>query len=101
MKLWLDDIRPAPDGWKAVTNWGDAIRILATGWVEEVSLDHDLGSDRDGYQVASFIEEAACFNRIPRLKWNVHSMNPVGRERITRCLERADLFWQENSVMAS
>lgn len=94
-------LRPAPEGWKPVRGSRDAIRLIGTGWVEEVSFDHDLGEGGDGYRVASFIEEAACFGRIPRLKWNVHSMNPVGRERIMKCLERADVFWDEHSVIAS
>ena len=42
MKLWVDDIRPAPEGWTRARSVTEAIRILATMAVEEVSLDHDI-----------------------------------------------------------
>lgn len=42
MKLWLDDIRPAPTGWTWVKTAEEALSLLKTGTVEEASLDHDL-----------------------------------------------------------
>lgn len=42
MKLFVDDIRDCPDGWVPARTVTDAIRILATQKVEEVSLDHDI-----------------------------------------------------------
>ena len=42
MKLWVDDIRPAPEGWTRARSVTEAIRILATMEVSEVSLDHDI-----------------------------------------------------------
>jgi hypothetical protein len=43
MKLWLDDIRPAPEGWTWVKRVEDAIYYADREPVEEMSLDHDLG----------------------------------------------------------
>lgn len=43
MKLWLDDIRPAPEGWVWVKTAYAAKAHLARFTVEVASLDHDLG----------------------------------------------------------
>lgn len=43
MQLWLDDVRPAPDGWTVALSVNAAIEILSSSPVNEASLDHDLG----------------------------------------------------------
>lgn len=43
MKLWLDDVRPAPPGWDHVKTVPDAKEALESGAVVKASLDHDLG----------------------------------------------------------
>lgn len=46
MKLWHDDIRPAPDDtWLWARTNKEAIRLLLTYPCHECSLDHDLGLD--------------------------------------------------------
>jgi hypothetical protein len=47
IRLWHDDIRPAPEGWIWVRTNEAAREILADPEVEvvEISLDHDLGLD--------------------------------------------------------
>jgi hypothetical protein len=43
VKVWLDDLRPAPDEtWTAVTTPSAAIKLLESGEVELISFDHDL-----------------------------------------------------------
>lgn len=42
MKLWVDDLRPAPAGWHWARTVNEAIRILASQDVTEVHLDHDI-----------------------------------------------------------
>ena len=42
-KLWLDDVRPAPEGWEWARTVTEAQRILTDHDVSECSLDHDLG----------------------------------------------------------
>lgn len=95
MKLWLDDVRPAPEGWTAVQNAADAIAVLRSGCVELVSLDHDLGPTEagTGYDVAAWIEEQAASCALPRVMWRVHSANPVGVRRMEVALRNADRFW--------
>lgn len=48
MKVYLDDERAAPDGWTRVYWPEEAIELLKTGAVHEISLDHDLGDDEHG-----------------------------------------------------
>ena len=45
MKLWLDDRRPAPEGWLWARNVTEAQHAFAEHEIEECSLDHDLGLD--------------------------------------------------------
>lgn len=49
MKLFIDDLRQPPDGWQVARTNTEAIRILATVNVEEVSLDHDIMVDVRNY----------------------------------------------------
>lgn len=42
MKLFVDDLRQCPTGWELARTNTEAIRILATGMVDLVSLDHDI-----------------------------------------------------------
>lgn len=98
MKLWVDDLRPMPDGFDAHAKTAqEAIRYLETRDVKKISLDHDLGSDSQyetGYFVACWIELAAHNKWIPKLQWEVHSANPVGRRNIEMALKKADQHWE-------
>ena len=90
MNLWLDDQRPAPEGFTWVKTVKEAIALLSTGQVEFASLDYDIawdpgGTDEDwenrrtGMGVVLWMEE----NRVwPRRGVVVHSMNPVGAKRM-------------------
>jgi len=58
--------------------WPDeAIRLLKTGAVEEISLDHDLGDDArgTGYDVILWIEEAVALRGFKPPRIIVHSAN--------------------------
>lgn len=94
--FWLDDERPAPEGWIWVHDGHEAIRLLElhaaartsgnTVW----SLDHDLGDETapTGYDIASWIEERTHTDpnyEPPRIL--IHTANPVGRENIRRCAD--------------
>lgn len=45
MKIYLDDLRPTPNGWTHAYWPDEVIEYLKTGHVEIISLDHDLGDD--------------------------------------------------------
>lgn len=42
MRLYVDDLRRCPDGWKLSRTITNAIEHLFTGRVHEISLDHDI-----------------------------------------------------------
>lgn len=42
IKLYVDDLRKCPEGWTLARNNTEAIRLLSTGYVEAVSVDHDI-----------------------------------------------------------
>lgn len=97
MRVWLDDVRPMPENFDAWAKTADeAITLLSSGKVIEISLDHDLGeTGGTGYDVASWLEEAAYLGTIPRVKWTIHSQNPVGFSNMKLALEAADRLWVE------
>jgi hypothetical protein len=42
MRLYVDDLRKCPEGWELARTNTEAIRLLSTGYVEEISIDHDI-----------------------------------------------------------
>lgn len=96
MKLWLDDKRGAPEGWVRVWSYSQCIRILTLNphKIDAISFDYDLGDDKTGYDVACWIEEKAATGTFLRIKWDIHSANPVGRENIERAMRSAERFWE-------
>ncbi len=43
MKLYVDDVRPAPAGWRLARTVEQAVHLLETESVEELSLDYVIG----------------------------------------------------------
>lgn len=93
MKVYLDDERKAPDGWVRVYWPDEAIELLKTGQVEEISLDHDLGDDEcgTGYDVVLWIEEEVALHRFTPPIIHVHTANSSARDKMlkgVRSIER-------------
>ncbi|MCU6499575.1 hypothetical protein LPN04_17410 [Rugamonas sp. A1-17] len=93
MRVFLDDERATPDGWVRVYWPSEAITLLETGAVDELSLDHDLGDDErgTGYDVVLWIEEAVALRGFRSPKITVHSANSSAREKMVagiRTIER-------------
>lgn len=84
MKVYLDDERDTPEGWVRVFWPEEAIELLETGKVTEISLDHDLGDDDHGtgYDVVLWIEEAVFTRGFKAPKMKVHSANSSAREKM-------------------
>ena len=91
MRLWLDDVRPAPDGFHPVKTGIECINLLRTGEVTALSFDHDLGEGLTGYDVAKWIEQNAA--SIKPILWEVHTSNPVGRQNIVMAMQNAEKAW--------
>jgi len=81
MKVYLDDERTTPAGWIRVYWPQEAIDLLKTGNVSEISLDHDLGNDDrgTGYDVVLWVEEQVVTRGFSPPKMSVHSANPSAR----------------------
>lgn len=98
MRVWVDDVRPMPPDFDICIRTVDAaINALRIGGVTHLSLDHDLGEEKTGYDIAKFIEESAYKKRLAPLTVVVHSANPVGRKNIMCAIERAEMFWENKS----
>jgi hypothetical protein len=103
MKLWLDDVRipPPPDPEHSDSHYSmwahtaeEAWEFITAELVTFISFDHDLGQDKStGYDLAKWIEESAFHYRIKRIKWQVHSQNPVGGTLIAEAMKKADRYW--------
>ena len=78
MKIWLDDVRPAPDGWTHVLTAEEVISILETTEVDEISLDNDLGySNMTGSELIEWMERELSLNlRMPPKTIHVHTGCP-------------------------
>ena len=101
MKLWLDDRRPAPEGWVACRWPEDVINLLKIENVEEISLDHDLDDplvvgqgycssikERTGYDVLLWIEEQVFLNNFNPPKINIHTANSSARKKMLAAVEK-------------
>jgi hypothetical protein len=97
MKLWIDDIRPAPSGWTWAKTLDEALSAYLAG-ADEISFDHDLGGDETSLPLAKRIEENAFTGQLKPPVWHVHSANPVGRKNLEAALTNADRYWQEHST---
>ena len=93
MKVFLDDERSTPEGWVRVYWPDEAIALLQTGQVTEISLDHDLGDDArgTGYDVVLWIEEAVNLHGFVPPRMQVHSANSAARVRMLAGIAAIDL----------
>ena len=56
MKLWIDDTRmPPDDSWLWAKTYESAIGFLGTCPIEDVSFDHDLGTEKDGNDILMWL----------------------------------------------
>ena len=90
MKLWIDDVRPAPYGYVWVKTVNDAILQIEMHEQNNVpflliSLDHDAGDygSPDYIKLLDWLEETGRNYPI-----HIHSINPVSVENMRRIIER-------------
>lgn len=110
MKLWLDDLRPAPEGYVWCKSVIEAIETIKLGeknamyatvtkqpdevvmkwWPELLDLDHDAGDygPPDYIKVLDWLEETGRNYPI-----RIHSANAVGVANMRRIIERNG--WKE------
>ena len=110
MKLWIDDVREAPEGYlwcKSVNSTIDVIKNLEKDmvyamingkeqfvdyWIDLIDIDHDAGvyavDGGDYIKLLDWLEETGRNYPI-----HIHSMNPVGVENMRRIIQRNG--WKE------
>ena len=111
LKLWVDDVRPAPEGYVWCSSVNEAIAIIEgcegrKAWRDKVGhphdeevetihiidLDHDLGdyakNGGDGVKLLDWLEETGRNYPI-----RLHSTNPVGVQNMRRIIQRNG--WKE------
>ena len=99
MRVYLDDERATPDGWIRVYWPEEAIELLESGQVEEISLDHDLGDDAHGtgYDVVLWIEEAVAVRGFKPPRIHVHSANSSAKEKMLSGIRSIQALFRGNS----
>ncbi len=85
-KLFVDDWRNAPAGWVLARTVEEALQVLRTGEVEEVSLDYMIGEDPDHNfePVARFIAQMPREKRPKRVL--IHTSSGRGAWALERLL---------------
>lgn len=94
MKLWIDDVRPAPTGYEWVKTVDQAKmvidineRLVGTSVIELIDIDHDAGDyaqcGGDYIKLLDWLEETGRNYPI-----HIHSMNPVGIQNMRAIIQR-------------
>ncbi len=95
MKIWLDDLRPVPEGYEGVKSVNEAIALIEEAErdgieIEVLDLDHDLGDyyseGGDGIKLLDWLAERETYYPI-----EIHTSNPVGRANMERLIAR---YWE-------
>lgn len=87
LKLYLDDLRPIPEGFVGVRSYSEfVIFITQNGLPDYISFDHDLGLQESGFDCAKWLVNYCLDNVKPIPKFVVHSQNPVGKQNIESLL---------------
>ncbi len=96
IKIWLDDVRKAPEGYCHCRSVNEAIKKIIEcekeyAVIDEINCDHDLGdyaSDGgDGIKLIDWLAERKTHYPV-----KLHTMNPVGRENMQREIDR---YWNK------
>lgn len=96
MKVYLDDVRNTPKGWVRVFWQDEAIKLLKTNKVTEISLDHDLGDDErgTGYDVLLWIEEAVYTSDFKPPLMTVHSDNASAKYKMNIAIKNINRYYK-------
>ena len=90
MKVYLDDERETPEGWTRCLWPAEVIKLIKSGQVMELSLDHDLGDDErgTGYDVLTWLEKAVVIDGfVPPKRIVIHSANASAWTKMSQAIE--------------
>lgn len=122
--LFLDDERKPSFlnttlAWEVVRNYNQFIQFIRQrGLPAFISFDHDLAdehykegkktnfaefdytkvTEKTGYDCAKWLVDYCLDKKLPLPKWQVHSMNPCGRENINKLLENFAEFQRREGI---
>ena len=87
LKLYVDDLRTPPPGWRLARTVADALAILTAETFEEVSLDYMIGDGEGGnfLPVARFIAELPEAKRPRRVR--LHTSSAAGADQMRALLQ--------------
>ncbi len=99
MKLFVDDVREPNDpygvtafrwmergpeydaelkSWTVARTFAEAVEHLESGHVKEISLDHDLGEEKTGYDLCKWMTANKCWPGVVHF----HTANPIGAKNM-------------------
>lgn len=101
MKLWVDDIRPAPEDWCQAYSVNAAKEMILANWenIEILSIDYDSGDYNkfggDYINILKWLEEEEhkTNKKIVTFPIQIHSMNPVGVQNMRNIIQHNN--WKE------
>ncbi len=94
MKIWVDDLRPVPQGYIGTKSVNETIELIekledAGESIELLDLDHDLGDyasqGGDAIKLLDYLAERGTFYPVA-----IHTANPVGKANMERVINR---YW--------
>ena len=89
MKLFVDDIRNAPDeSWSVARTNEQAVQALAMFQFAEVSLDHDMEGTPETFKPTAYFLGAKYTGSTKAPKITLHTANPDGASRMKNILKQ-------------
>ena len=110
LHIWLDDERDPTDpnikelfGTTGNETWIKTIEpiqdLILQNRVGFIDFDNDLGEgNKEGRDLALWLEEKAFNNEIEPIEWHVHSQNTIAAPEIAKAMQNADKFWAKNQI---
>lgn len=94
--LFLDDERNPPDvfwngnldlyktqQWNIVRTYDEFVAyVIINGIPDLLSFDNDLGEEKEGVDCAKWLIDYCIDNKIMKIKFLVHSKNPIAKQTI-------------------
>ena len=103
MKLWIDDVRPAPEGYYWCKRVKEAINIIDyyrgnEEWIDKIEIldmDHDAGKYAEYYggDYINILKWMECNYPNHTIPIHIHSMNPVGVQNMRAIIQHNG--WKE------
>ena len=96
MKVWVDDLRVAPEGYIWCKSTNEALCLITENIndIEIIHLDHDMG-DTFGGDAIAVLEELERLSRnktefaqaVKKITFKIHTANPVGEANMRAIIE--------------